>query len=361
MKIRYIIYIVLALLAAFIIYNKFFGKGADKAEGGPGGGGGKGGKRGGPVPVNVLLAKDTVLNTVIDVTGTISANEQVSLVSQASGAITGIFFDEGSKVSKGQLLVKIYNQDLQASLAQNNYQVALAKENEYRNRILLDKEAVSKQEYQTSLASLNSLKAASEAIKAQISRTEVRAPFSGTIGLRNVSPGGYLSPSTPIATLVNIDPAKITFAVPEKYLPLIKDGGKISFKTESSDKTYRAVVYAIEPNIDVNSRTITVRARAANPDGALKAGGFVKINFALDQIPKTIMVPTQSVIPDIKNNNVFVVDSGMAVTRKVTTGIRTDTQIEITSGLKEGDSVIVSGIIQLRPKAPVKIQKVIKK
>jgi membrane fusion protein (multidrug efflux system) len=268
MKIRYIIYIVLALLAAFIIYNKFFGKGADKAEGGPGGGGGKGGKRGGPVPVNVLLAKDTVLNTVIDVTGTISANEQVSLVSQASGAITGIFFDEGSKVSKGQLLVKIYNQDLQASLAQNNYQVALAKENEYRNRILLDKEAVSKQEYQTSLASLNSLKAASEAIKAQISRTEVRAPFSGTIGLRNVSPGGYLSPSTPIATLVNIDPAKITFAVPEKYLPLIKDGGKISFKTESSDKTYRAVVYAIEPNIDVNSRTITVRARAANPDGA---------------------------------------------------------------------------------------------
>jgi membrane fusion protein (multidrug efflux system) len=220
---------------------------------------------------------------------------------------------------------------------------------------------VSKQEYQTSLASLNSLKAASEAIKAQISRTEVRAPFSGTIGLRNVSPGGYLSPSTPIATLVNIDPAKITFAVPEKYLPLIKDGGKISFKTESSDKTYRAVVYAIEPNIDVNSRTITVRARAANPDGALKAGGFVKINFALDQIPKTIMVPTQSVIPDIKNNNVFVVDSGMAVTRKVTTGIRTDTQIEITSGLKEGDSVIVSGIIQLRPKAPVKIQKVIKK
>lgn len=359
MKIRYIIYTLLVLLVGYLLYNKFFGEGAAKGDGAAGGG--KGSRRGGPVPVNVLLAHDTILNTVIDITGTISANEQVNLVAQASGDVTGIYFNEGSRVKKGQLLVKIYNQDLQASLAQNNYNVTLARENENRNRQLFEKEAISKQEYQTSLASYNALKAQSDAINAQIKRTEVRAPFSGTIGLRNISPGGYISPQTPIATLVNIDPAKLTFSVPEKYLSLVKVGNKVKFTTESSSKKYNATVYAIEPSVDVNSRTITVRARAANPDNELTAGSFAKISLALDQIPKTFMVPTQSVIPDIKTNYVFVVDSGMSVQREVKTGLRTDTQIEITEGLKNGDSVIISGIIQLRPKAPVKVQKVVKK
>ncbi|RVU01331.1 efflux RND transporter periplasmic adaptor subunit [Mucilaginibacter limnophilus] len=354
MKIRYIIYLLLAILVAYLIYNKFFG-GDDKIKPDD-----KGGKRGGPVPVNILLVRDTALSTTIDITGTISANEQVNLVSQASGTITGIYFNEGSRVKKGQLLVKVYSQDLQASLAQNEYQVALAKQNEYRNRVLYEKEAVSKQEYETSLASLNSLKAQSAAIRAQITRTEIRAPFSGTVGLRNVSPGGYLSPSSPVATLVNIDPAKITFSVPEKYLSLIKDGSKVNFIIESSRKTFTATVYAIEPSIDVNSRTITVRARAANPDGLLTAGSFAKISLALEEIPRTIMVPTQSVIPDIKNNNVFVLDSGMAMQRQVKIGLRTDKQIEIVEGLKEGDSVITSGIIQLRPRVPVKVQKVVR-
>src|SRR6201999_1877342 len=166
--------------------------------------------------------------------------------------------------TKGQLLVKVYNQDLVASLKQNEYSVALAKENEYRNKILLQKEAISKQEYDTSLTSLNSLDAQSDVLKAQIAKTEIRAPFSGTIGLRNISPGGYLSPSTSIATLVNIDPAKVTFSVPERYLPLIKAGTKVNFTIESSQKNFSAVVYAIEPAIDLSSRSITVRAKAPN-------------------------------------------------------------------------------------------------
>ncbi|GAA4336513.1 efflux RND transporter periplasmic adaptor subunit [Mucilaginibacter gynuensis] len=357
MRTRYIIYIVLALLVGFLVYNKFFSGKDDRIAPGDKG---KGGKRGGPVPVSVLIVRDTTVNNAIDITGTISANEQVNLVSQASGSITNIYFDEGSRVKKGQLLVKIYNQDLKASLAQNDYQVALAKENEYRNRVLLEKEAVSKQEYDTSLASLNSLKAQSEAVKAQMARTEIRAPFSGVIGLRNVSPGGYLSPSTPIALLVNIDPAKVTFSVPEKYLSLVKPGGKIGFTVESSQKKFNATIYAVDPSIDQNSRTINVRAKAPNAEGLLTAGSFAKINFSLDQIPKTIMVPTQSVIPDLKSSKVYIAKNGLATERPVKTGIRTDTQIEILDGLQQGDSVIVSGIIQLRPKAQVNILKVIK-
>lgn len=359
MRTRYIIYIALALLIGFLIYNKFYSeKGKEAMTLRASKGGAK--RKNGPVPVNLMIVKDTTVDNNIDVTGTIDANEKVNLVSETAGAITGIYFNEGSAVKKGQLLVKVYNQDLIAALKQNDYQVALAKQNEYRNSILLQKEAISQQEYDTSLTSLNTLKAQSDVLKAQIAKTEIRAPFSGVIGLRNISPGGYLSPSTSIASLVNIDPAKVTFSVPERYLAMIKAGTKINFTVESSRKNFSATVYAIEPAIDLSSRTITVRARAANPENLLKAGAFAKINLRLDQIAKTIMVPTQCVIPDLKDNKVFIYHNGIAEAKVVKTDLRTDTRIEITSGLKAGDSLIVSGLIQIRNKVPLKVLKVIK-
>lgn len=359
MRSRYIIYIALALLVAFLVYNKFFSqKAKETAAANAGGKSGK--KKNGPVSVNIMIVKDTAVNNIIDVTGSIDANEKVNLVSQTAGNITGIYFNEGSKVQKGQLLVKVYNQDLEASLAQNQYQVALAKQIEFRNKALLQKEAISQEEYDTSLTSLNTLKAAADVIKAQISRTEIRAPFSGTIGLRNVSPGSYLSPASPIAQLVNIDPAKLTFSVPERYISILGVGSKVRFNVESSRENFTGTVYAIEPSIDVNSRTITVRAKAPNPNGALTAGGFAKINLTLDQIPKTILLPTQAVIPDLKSSLVYVYHNGEAITRAVKTDLRTDTKIQVIDGLKPGDSVVISGLIQMRPKVPLKIIKVIK-
>lgn len=360
MRTRYIIYIALALLVAFLVYNKFFSQKA-KETAALNAGGGKGDKKkGGAVSVNVMIVKDTAVSNIIDVTGSIDANEKVNLVSQTAGNITGIYFTEGSRVQKGQLLVKVYNQDLEASLQQNQYQVTLAKQMEYRNKVLLQKEAISQEEYDTSLTSLNSLKAAADVIKAQMSRTEIRAPFSGTIGLRNVSPGGYLSPQSPIAQLVNIDPAKITFSVPERYLSIIGKGSKISFNTETSRENFSGTVYAIEPAIDVTSRTATIRAQAPNPKGLLTAGSFAKINLTLDQIPKTILLPTQAVIPDLKSSIVYLYHNGIAITRAVKTDMRTDTKIQIIDGLKPGDSVVVTGLIQMRAKVPLKVVKVIK-
>lgn len=368
MKTKYIIYLLITLILGYLIYRKLFGakKGQDTEQGAKGGGGkgeggkgGGGGRKNGPVPVRVMIVKDTVLNNFIDVTGTIDANERVNLISETSGRITGIFFNEGSHVSKGQLLVRVNNQDLVASLKQSEYNVALAKQNENRNKILLQKEAISQQEYETSLTTYNTLNAQADVVRATIAKTEIRAPFSGTIGLRNVSPGGYLSPNTAIATLVNVDPAKITFAVPEKYLTLISEGSKINFTVSSSTETFKASVYAIEPSIDVNSRTITVRAKAANPKGVLKVGGFAKINLTLDQIPKTIMVPTEAVTPDIKSSKVFLVKNGVAEVQMVKTDVRTDTRVQVIEGLKPGDSLVVSGIIQMRPKVPLKVIKVI--
>ncbi|MCQ6960630.1 efflux RND transporter periplasmic adaptor subunit [Mucilaginibacter aquariorum] len=357
MKTKYIIYTLLALLVAFLIYNKFFSKKAKQTSAATAG---KGKRKNGPVSVNIMVVKDTAVNNQIDITGTIDANERVSLISQTAGNITGIYFTEGTRVKKGQLLVKVYNQDLQASLQQYEAQMILARDINNRNKILLQKEAVSKEEYETSLSSLNSLKAQADVIRAQISRTEIRAPFSGVIGLRNVSPGGYLSPATPIATLVNIDPAKLTFSVPERYLPIINKGSKVSFTIESSRKTFNATVYAIEPELDANSRTITVRAKAPNPENLLTAGSFAKINLTLDQIPKTIMVPTECVIPDLKSSKIYLYKNGIAVAQNVKTDLRTDTKIQVIDGLKAGDSIVVSGLIQIRPKSPLKILKVIK-
>lgn len=357
MKTKYIIYTLLALLVAFLIYNKFFSKRAKQTSAATAG---KGKKKNGPVSVNIMVVKDTAVRNQIDITGTIDANERVNLISQTAGNITGIYFNEGTKVQKGQLLVKVYNQDLQASLQQYEAQMILARDINNRNKILLEKEAVSKEEYETSLSSLNSLKAQADVVRAQISRTEIRAPFSGVIGLRNVSPGGYLSPATSIATLVNIDPAKVTFSVPERYLPIIGKGSKVTFTVESSRENFNATVYAIEPALDANSRTITVRAKAPNPKNILTAGAFAKINLTLDQIPKTIMVPTECVIPDLKSSKVYIYKNGIAVAKDVKTDLRTDTKIQIIDGLKAGDSIVVSGLIQIRPKSPLKILKVIK-
>jgi membrane fusion protein (multidrug efflux system) len=363
MKIRYIVYIAIALIIGYLVYNKLHNdkskEGQGQAAGGGAGGGKDGKKKGGPVPVMVQIVKDTVVNNSIDITGTIDPNERVELISQTAGNITGIYFNEGSHVNKGQVLVKVYDQDLQATLKQNEYQIALAKENEYRNRVLLQKEAVSRQEYDTSLSSYNTLKAQGDVIKAQIARTVVRAPFSGVIGLRNVSPGGYLSPSTSIATLVNTDPMKVTFNIPERYRSLVKPGSKITFNVASSRKNFTATVYAIDPAVDPASRTVTVRARAANPKNEITAGGFAKINLTLEQTPRTIMVPTQCVVPDLKSSKVFIARNDSAFAVPVKTDNRTDTQIEVIEGLKPGDSLIISGIIQMRPKVPLKIVKVL--
>lgn len=359
MKPKPIIYTLLALLITYLVYNKFYGTRAKEMQAASAGAK-KGKKGGGPVPVNVMIVKDTAFSNAIDVTGSISANEQVELRSETAGNITGIYFTEGSTVKKGQLLVKVYDKDLQASLKQIQVQIKLAEQTEYRNRVLLSKEAISKEEYDISATSLNSYKAQADLIRAQISKTEVRAPFTGTIGLRNISPGGYLSPQGSIATLVAVDPAKITFTVPERYISLIKVNSKIKFTVENSRNEFTGTVYAIEPNVDVNSRSITLRAKADNKSGILKAGSFAKIRFTLDQIPKTIMVPTEAVIPDLKGSNVYIAKNGVAVQKAVKTDTRTDAKIQVTEGLNAGDSLIVSGIIQMRPKVAIKVIKVIK-
>jgi membrane fusion protein (multidrug efflux system) len=214
---------------------------------------------------------------------------------------------------------------------------------------LLDINGISQSEYDQSLNQLNSLKEDEEFTRAQISKTELRAPFTGVIGLKNVSEGSYVSPAQTIAWFQQIDPVKVDFSIPEKYGSMVSIGDKITFTASNSRDTMKGEVYAIQPRIDVSTRTLQVRAISPNKDGKIIPGSFVKVELALKEYNNAILLPTEAIVPVLKGKNVFVFRNGKAESQKIETGIRTDTKVQVVDGILPGDTIITSGIMQLRP------------
>lgn len=355
MKIRYIIYTLLALGLAYLVYYRISAN--KKLEGSGGNAGkGKGGKNAPALMVDAIVVKPTAFNNDLEVTGSIDANESVSLHSEVSGLVTGIFFKEGSYVNKGSILIKVNDRDIQAQLQDVLTKQKLSASNEYRAKLLLQKGAISQEEYDTALADLKSYQAQAQLIRAQLAKTSIIAPFSGKIGLRNISVGEYLTPATVIANLVNTNPVKISFSVPEKYVNQIKLNSAISFSTDgSSSKTYTGKVYAIEPGINVETRTLQIRALAQNPNNELLPGSFAKVKLALSTINNAILIPNEAVVPVLKGKIVYISKNGKVQEVKVEAGTRTDENILITNGLNVGDTVLTSGIMSLKKDAPVKV------
>ena len=355
MKTKHIFYFTLALLlAAAIVYRLSQNKNSKTAAGPAGGGAGKGTMPATKVD-GIVVASESFANS-LSVSGSIEANEQVQIRSEISGLVTGIYFNEGSNVSKDQLLLKINDRELQAQLSQALTKQKLAAETEYRAGELLKKEAISKEEYDVALADLRSLQSQTQLNRAQLAKTQIRAPFSGKIGLRTVSSGEYLTPNTAVANLVSINPVKITFSVPEKYAGQIKLNTEISFTVAGSNKKYTAKVYALEPSIDMTTRTLQLKAKAANPAGELLPGSFAKIDLPLSNVNNAILIPTEAVIPVLKGKKVFVSAQGKAKEVMVETGTRTDKSVLITSGLNVGDTVLTTGMMSLKAETPVKIK-----
>lgn len=287
--------------------------------------------------------------------GTVRANEEVDLVSEISGKVSAIHFDEGSAVAEGQLLLKIDDSEILAERQRAVYRVDLARRAEARQQQLLNDGVISSETYDLALGELNVLMAELQLIEAQLEKTEIRAPFGGVIGLRWVSPGSYLSSQTRIASLHDLDPVKIDFSVPERYSGLMRIGDEITFTVEGFDRAFTGTIYAIEPNIDAASRSLRMRARSPNGDGALLPGTFANVDIAVRSASDALTVPAIAVIPELGGKKVFVYDDGRAVPRTVTTGIRNDRAVEITSGLEEGDLVITTGILQLQPGLEVEL------
>ena len=356
MKVKHIVYALLILgFGALVAYRIK----ANKSEGAGGPGGGKGGPgKGGAMPamrVDGVVVQPQAFSNSLAVTGSIEANEQVAIRGQVSGLVRSISFEEGSKVSKGQVLLKIDDSELRAQLAQAQTRQSLAAENERRAGLLLKKEAISQEEYDVARAELKSAQAQSQLIQAQLAKTTIRAPFSGRIGLRSISEGSYLSPETVVANLVSTDPVKITFSVPEKYATQVKENTQLSFTIAGSPEKYTATVYAIEPGIEASSRTLQLRARAANPDGTLLPGSFANIQLPLAVIPDALLVSTEAIIPVQNGKKVFVARNGQAKETMVETTTRTEKDVLITSGLQAGDTVLTTGIMTLKDGSPVKV------
>ena len=305
--------------------------------------------------VNAYVVKPEKLGNEISVTGTVLANEEADLVSEISGKITTMHLQEGSPVSKGDLLVKINDAELQAQLKKLKSEQSLVRENESRQKKLLDINGVSREEYETSVNSFNAVQADIELVNAQIAKTETRAPFSGVVGLKYASEGSYISMGTKIASIQQLDPVKIDFSVPEKYASLIQKGESVRFSVESISDTFNAKIIAIEPKVDISTRTVQVRAICPNKQKKIIPGSFAKIKIILKESQNSIMIPTEALIPVLKGYKVFVSRKGKAEEVIVRAGVRTEKNIEVTNGLAAGDTVITTGIMQLKAGAPVKI------
>jgi membrane fusion protein (multidrug efflux system) len=310
------------------------------------------------MPVNVFVAVNKDLTDNVISSGTLLAAEQLEIHPEISGRITMLNIQEGRQISKGTLLVKLYDGDLQAQLQKLYAQKENDEKNEQRAKQLLARDAASQQDYDLVSTQLKTTLADIELVKAQILKTEIRAPFSGVIGLRNVSPGAYVSPSTTIANLQQTDPLKVDFFVPEKYSSRLSVNKSVVFEVDGFTEKFKGNIYAIEPGIDQATRSIKIRAMVANTGAKLHPGAFAKVRLDIQDI-KAVMVPTQAIIPQTRGKQVVLLKNGKAAFRKVETGLRNENQVQVTSGLAEGDTVITTGLMFVKPDAPLKVGKVV--
>ena len=351
-KILYIV--VILLLLAIIFYPKYKGI-FIKDDNGTGQNDAPRERR--QVSVQAQAVKWQTLQENIYSTGSIMPEEVVDLTFEASGKITNIYFQEGSFVAKGTLLAKINDAPLQAELLKQQSQLRLAKERLERQRQLLEKDAVSQEYFNQVQTEVESLQADIQLVQARIAETELRAPFDGIIGLRNVSEGAFATTSVSIATLAKVSTLRIDFSIPERHENQVKPGMKVFFTVDGTTKIYEATVYALDSKVDVNTRTLSVRALYQNARGELLPGRFASITLQLANMDRAIAIPTQAILPELGQEKVFLYSSGKAESRVVTTGLRTGTQVQILSGIAVGDTVIISGILQLRDGISVTLER----
>lgn len=356
--VRTILTIVLSIvLLAIILYPKFrhIFERKPMQEMGPGAMGQ--GMRGGgqALLASGYLIVPTSMSELIYSTGSLLPDEEVELSFETSGKIIGIHFSEGSRVRKGDLLAKINDRPLQAQLLKLKAQLKLTKEREFRQRQLLEKDAISKESYDQVATELQSTEADILLIEARIAETELRAPFDGIVGLRMISEGAFATTQTKIVRLVKISPLKVEFSVPERYAGEIKPGFPIEFVIDGIPNPYHANVYAVDPMVDLSTRTIIVRALYANKNEELKPGRFASVRALLSQLDHTISIPSHAIIPEMNGEKVFVYRHGKAEEVRVKIGLRTESHVQIIEGLNVGDTLLTTAILQLRHNIPVQL------
>jgi len=297
--------------------------------------------------VDVVEIRPQPLENKIYTTGSLLANEEVELRSEIAGRVTGVFFDEGRRVRKGDLMLKINDRELQAQLKRKELEEEMARDEETRKRGLYEMSGISREDFDRAVNALKMVQAEKEVIQSQLAKTEIVAPFDGVVGLRYVSEGSFVTANMLAATMQDVDPIKVEFSVPEKYARLLRDGTGITVWAGESEEPHTGTVYAVESKIDTGTRTMKARAKVPNPSERLIPGSFAKVEIILERLTDAIVIPAGAVVPELAGEKVYVYRDGKARSVPVKTGIRTEESIQIVNGLTPHDTLIVTGLLQL--------------
>lgn len=309
-----------------------------------------------PPTVDVIVVSPQTIPNVVEANGTVVAGEFVEIRPEISGRLTYLNVAEGSQIAAGSVIARINDADLRAQLNKVKVQLELAEITVDRYKKLLDIQGINRADYDVALNTVNSLKADIGIIQANIAKTVVRAPFSGVVGLRQVSNGAIVSPTTVLATLQQMGKTRIDFTLPEIYANILKRGSSVDVETDANGSRKKATIIAIEPQISTTTRNVLVRARLQVGTG-VNPGSFVKVYVDAGE-ENGMMIPANSIIPDARAKQVVVVKSGKARFVDIETGVRLVGSVQVTKGLTAGDSVVVSGVLFARPDAPVKVRSV---
>ena len=310
------------------------------------------------ITADALIVSTRSLNADIEIPGTILANETTEIHPEISGRVVQLNVREGTYVGKGTLLAKINDGDLQAQLRKLEVQLKIAEQTENRQGQLLKIQGISQQDYDLSLLQVNNLNADIAIVREAVRKTEVRAPFSGKLGLRNISDGAFVNPTTVITTISQVSQLKLQFNVPEKYGSQLRNGQPVQFTVDGSPTTYTANIIATEVMMDENTRSLAIRALVKNNDAALIPGVFAKVKIVLGKTDNAIMIPTIVVQPLGRKKLVYLYKEGKSIPTDITTGVRDSLNIQVLTGLNVGDTVITTGLLFLRPGADVKLKKI---
>jgi len=351
-KILYLLGFLILIIAGIFLYYKFFrssnesktgsersfGKLASQLEG--------------------LIVKPTKLVQEIEVSGTLQPFDETILMPEVAGRVITLNIQEGKPVTKGALLVKLFDEDLQSQLKMLQVQLQIAENNEQRMKTLFNVKGTSQQEYDASLLQVNNLKAQIDVMKVNIGKTEIKAPYNGIVGLKKISPGQYITPSTQIATIRAVNTLKLDFSIPEKYSHAVRQGNKVEFFISGMDTKFNATIAATEASIESDSRNLNVRALVDANSKGLLPGAFAKVKAVLGSKDDALMIPTSSIVPQASVKKVYVARNGKAAFVTITTGVREADNIEVLSGLKAGDTLVTTGILFIKQNNTLKFSKV---
>ena len=308
---------------------------------------------------DALIVSTQSLSADIEIPGTILANETTEIHPEISGRVVQLNVREGTFVGKGALLAKLYDGDLQAQLRKLEVQLKIAEQMEDRQEQLLKIQGISQQEYDLSLLQVSNLRADIDIVREAVRKTEIRAPFSGKLGLRNISQGAFVTSTTIVTTISQVSQLKIQFNVPEKYGSQLKNGQPINFTIDGSPKPFTANIIAVEVKMDENTRSLAIRALVKNSDPTLIPGVFAKVRIILGKNEDAILIPTIVVQPLGRKKLVYLYKGGKSIPADITTGIRDSSSVQVLTGLNVGDTVITTGLLFLRPGADVKLKNIV--